>query len=300
MSSTHTRGLFAGIAAFVAWGLVPLYWRQIREVPAFEILAHRAVWSLVFVGLLLTIGRHWRDVVQTPRALAITALRGALVSANWLIFIWAVNAGHIVETSMGYFITPLLNLVFGMVVFHEKLRPRQWQAVAFAVTGVLVATTEAHHGFPWIAIGVALTFSAYGVLKKVARIAPMPGLFLETAFMAPVALAYLSLQPDRVPILPLTSHASLFLIGGGIITAFPLLWFARAARDLRLTTLSFLQFLAPSLSFLVGVIVYGEHFSGTRLLAFGFIWAGVLVFSLDAWKRSRESAPAAALPVAME
>ena len=303
MVSPHTRGLFAGLAAFISWGLVPLYWRQLREVPAFEILAHRAIWLLIFVGILLSFHRQWSGILQTRRGYAITTLRGILISINWVIFIWAVNAGHIVETSMGYFITPLLNLVVGMLVFREKLRRPQWLAVFLAAIGVVVATTEAHHGFPWIAVGLALSFSTYGALKKVAQIAPMPGLFLETAVMTPLAIAYLWLLPARVPLTPLFSHNPLFLIGGGIITAFPLLWFGYAARELKLTTISFLQFIAPSISFLIGVLVYRENFSSVRLLAFSFIWAGVIVFSLEAWIRSREAeVPDAgrASPLAME
>lgn len=227
-----------------------------------------------------------------------TILRGVLVSINWLIFIWAVNAGHIVETSMGYFITPLLNLVFGTLVFHEKLRTRPWIAVVLAVIGVLVATTEAHHGFPWIAVGIALSFASYGALKKVAQIAPMPGLVLETAVMTPFALLWLAQSPIA-PESFFHSRSAAFLIGGGIITAFPLLWFAQAAQSLRLTTISFLQFLAPSLSFFIGVFIYHEPFSTTRWLAFSFIWAGVIAFSLDAWHVSRSAQPSL-LPVTME
>jgi chloramphenicol-sensitive protein RarD len=297
MTPAYLRGLFAALAAFVAWGLVPIYWRQIREVPAFEILAHRAIWSLFLVALLLTWYRQWSEVVQTGRSLAITALRGVLVSANWCLFIWAVNAGYIVETSMGYFITPLLNLVFGMLVFSEKLRPLSWLAVVLAVIGVLVATTEAHRGFPWIAISIALTFASYGTLKKLSPIRPMPGLFLETALMTPFAIAYLLLKPDAVSLLPVFSHTPLYLIGGGIVTALPLLWFAQAAQTLRLTTMSFINFLAPSLSFLVGVFVYHESFSTTRLVAFVFIWAGVIVFTLDAIFTSRQPRDVQPTPV---
>ena len=293
-------GLLPGLAAFISWGLVPLYWRQIREVPAFEILAHRAIWSLVFVGLLLTLYGQWREVVQTPQALAITALRGLLVSANWLIFIWAVNAGHIVDTSMGYFINPLVSLVIGVFLFHEKLSHRQWSAVAAAVVGVLIAALETNRGFPWVAVGLALTFGCYGALKKIARIGPMPGLFLETAFMVPIALVYLWKTPHPVKLNPLLSHTSLFLIGGGIITAFPLLWFAQAAQRLRLSTVSFIQFVAPTLTFLIGVFIYHEAFSTTRLLAFICIWVGVLIFTFDAWRRSRETMHSLPEPVAIE
>ncbi len=293
---SNRPGLLSGLAAFISWGLVPLYWRQIRDVPALQILAHRAIWSLVLVAILLTAFRQWREVVQTPTALAITALRGLLVSANWLIFIWAVNAGHIVDTSMGYFINPLVSMVFGVFLFREKLAGRQWMAVALAVVGVLVAGLETSRGFPWVAVGLALTFACYGALKKVARINPMPGLFLETACMVPVAVIYLGSLPHPVKLSPLLSHTSLYLIGGGIITAFPLLWFAHAARQLRLSTISFIQFLAPTLTFSIGVFVFHEAFSSTRLLAFGFIWAGVVLFTADAIWRARDFSQ----PVAME
>lgn len=294
-----TSGIIAGLMAFLSWGLVPIYWRLIKHVPATEILSHRMIWSLVFCAGLMFFGGQWSVLrTQTPRLLAITFVRSLLITSNWLIFIWAVNAGHVVETSMGYFITPLFNVLLGVAILRENLAKRQWIAVGLAASGVIVAAAEQGRGFPWIATGLALTFGFYSVFRKMAAIAPLPGLFLETAFITPLAVGFLLLKPDATQLLPLFSMTSLVLIGGGIVTALPLLWFAQAAKNLKLTTVSFLGYLAPSMTFLLGIFAYHEPFSQQRLLAFGFIWAGIVVFSIDAWLRSRESTRPAAVPEA--
>jgi len=287
---SQRAGLLAGLAAFTSWGLVPLFWRQLAHLPSAEILAHRIVWSVVFVGILLTFRRSWNEIHQNPRGLLISAARGLLIAANWLIYIWAVNTGHLLDASMGYFITPVLNLVFGLVIFREKLNRQQWAAILLAFLGVAVATSEAGRGFPWVAIGLAITFGIYSVLRKIAVATPLGGLFLETLIIMPFALCYLWWLPDAVPLLPVLSSNTLLLLGSGVITVFPLLWFAQAARALQLTTLSFIQFLAPTISFLIGVFIFQETFTATRLVAFICIWIGVLIFSLDAWWRSRTPA----------
>ncbi|HEY5892191.1 MAG TPA: EamA family transporter RarD [Chthoniobacterales bacterium] len=295
--SQTTSGIIAGLLAFVSWGLVPIYWRLVKHVPAAEILSHRMIWSLIFCSGLMFLGGQWSVLrTQTPRLLAITLGRSLLITANWLIFIWAVNAGHVVETSMGYFITPLFNVLLGVIILREKLGGRQWMAVGLAAGGVIIAASEQGRGFPWIAAGLAVSFGFYSVFRKTATIAPLPGLFLETAFMTPIAVGFLLLKPDATQLWPVFSLTSLVLIGGGIVTALPLLWFAQAAKNLRLTTLSFLGYLAPSMTFLLGVFVYHEAFSSQRLLAFGFIWAGIVVFSIDAWLRSRETTQPVAIP----
>ncbi|HEY5753005.1 MAG TPA: EamA family transporter RarD [Chthoniobacterales bacterium] len=297
--SQTTSGIVAGLLAFVSWGLVPIYWRLIKHVPATEILSHRMIWSLIFCSGLMFFGGQWSALrTQTPRLLAITFGRSLLITANWLIFIWAVNAGHVVETSMGYFITPLVNVLLGVVLLREKLGSRQWMAVGLAGCGVIVAAAEQGHGFPWIAAGLALTFGFYSVFRKMAAIAPLPGLFLETAFMTPIAAGFLLLKPDTTQLWPVFTLTPLVLIGGGIVTALPLLWFAQAAKNLRLTTVSFLGYLAPSMTFLLGIFVYHEPFSQQRLVAFCFIWAGIIVFSIDAWLRSRQTTRPIAIPEA--
>lgn len=295
-SPSQRIGLLAGLAAFTAWGLVPLFWKQLAHIPASEILAHRIIWSVVFVGILLTSRKSWSEIRQNSSGQIISAARGLLIAINWLIYIWAVNTNNLLEASMGYFITPVLNLVFGLVIFREKLNLRQWAAILFAFLGVAVATSEAQRGFPWIAIGLAITFGIYSVLRKIAVATPLGGLFLETLLMTPFALAYLWWLPNSVSLLPVVSTNTLLLLGSGVITVFPLLWFAQAARSLRLTTVSFIQFLAPTISFLIGVFIFRETFTSTRLTAFVCIWIGVLIFSLDAWWRSRSS-PIPTVPI---
>lgn len=292
-STTHegatksTReGVLAALSAYVVWGLVPIYFKQLGGVPALEIIAHRVLWSLLLVGGYLAARRAlvpvWRHAVN-PRTLAHAALGAALVMTNWLVFVWAVNAGRILETSLGYFITPLLSIVLGVVVLHERLRPRQWAAVALALCGVALEGWRIG-GLPWVSLALAATFGSYGLIRKQLPVDAAGGLFLETACATPIAFAYLLWLGDSGSFGRVAS-TDLLLIGSGAVTAIPLLFFAIGARRLPLATMGFLQYVAPSLSFLVAILFYAEPMNAARLLAFAAIWAGLALYSFDLWRR---------------
>lgn len=280
--SAQRTGIAAALAAYGIWGLVPIFFKQLGAVPALEIIAHRVLWSLLLVGALLAIRGALRPVWQharNPRTLAHAALAAALVMSNWFVFVWAVNAGRILETSLGYFITPLVTIVLGVVVLGERLRRRQWLAVVLAVIGVALEGARIG-GLPWVALALAATFGSYGLLRKQLPVDAAGGLFLETACAAPLALLYLLwLGPaGSFGMQPLTD---VLLIASGAVTAVPLLLFAVGARRLPLATMGFLQYVAPSLSFLVAILFYAEPMNAMRLLAFAVIWAGLALFSAD-------------------
>ncbi|MEW6515118.1 MAG: EamA family transporter RarD [Pseudomonadota bacterium] len=275
-------GITAALAAYTLWGLVPIFFKQLEAVPALEIIAHRVVWSLLLVGALLV----WRgrlsavwNAARDPHILARVALAAALVMTNWLIFVWAVNAGRILETSLGYFINPLFSIVLGVMVLNERLRPRQWLAVALAALGVALEGWRVG-GLPWVSLALAATFGSYGLLRKQLPLDATGGLWLETACAAPLALGYLLWLGDMGSLGDDTG-TSLLLIATGPVTAIPLLLFAIGARRLPLATLGFLQYTAPSLSFLVAIQLYGEAMNLARLLAFAAIWAGLALYTVD-------------------
>lgn len=284
--ATAREGIASALTAYVVWGLVPIYFKQLGGVPALEIIAHRVCWSLLLVGGLLAVRQALRPVWRhagNPRTLAHAALGAALVMTNWLVFVWAVNAGRILETSLGYFITPLLSIVLGVVVLHERLRPRQWAAVALALVGVALEGWRIG-GLPWVSLALAATFGTYGLIRKQLPVDAAGGLFLETACATPFALVYLLWLGDTGSF-GHVGTTDLLLIGSGAVTAIPLLFFAIGARRLPLATMGFLQYVAPSLSFLVAIFFYDEPMSAARLAAFGAIWAGLALYSFDLWQR---------------
>ncbi len=288
MTATQQRdGIAAALSAYAIWGLVPIFFKQLGGVPALEIIAHRVVWSLLLVGGFLAargaLGPVWHHALN-PRTLAHAALAAALVMSNWLIFVWAVNADRILETSLGYFITPLLTIVLGVIVLHERLRSRQWAAVLLAVVGVTLETWRIG-GLPWVSLGLAATFGSYGLLRKQLPVDAAGGLFLETACAAPAALAYL-LWLGGSGSFGQAAATDALLIASGPVTAIPLLLFAIGARRLPLATMGFLQYLAPSLSFGVAILFYAEPMNATRLLAFAAIWTGLALYTVDLlWQR---------------
>lgn len=281
-------GIAAALGAYTLWGLVPIFFRQLAAVPALEIIAHRVVWSLLLVAALLVcagrLGTVW-NAARDPRILARAACAAGLVMTNWLVFVWAVNAGRILETSLGYFITPLVSILLGVMVLGERLRPRQWVAVACACLGVALEGWRVG-GLPWVSLTLAATFGSYGLLRKQLPLDAAGGLLLETACAAPFALLYL----------PWLGNAGSFggdaptswlLIATGPVTAIPLLLFAIGARRLPLATMGFLQYTAPSLTFLVAIFIYGEAMNLARLFAFAAIWAGLALYSADLVLRQR-------------
>lgn len=284
-------GVVYGIAAYSAWGIVPVFWKQLRHVGAVEILAHRTVWSLLaFAALTLVTGqrRALGAALRDRRVVAAMAATGALVSANWVLFIYAVAVGRLLDASLGYFINPLLSVLLGMLFLRERLRPAQWLALGLAASGVVYLAVRAG-SVPWIALALAGTFGVYGLLRKVVAVNSLPGSTLETLFIAPLGAAYLvTLHVDGSGAAGRTDlRTHVLLAATGIITALPLVWFTNAARRLSLTTLGFLQYLAPTGQFLLAVLVYGEPFTATQAVSFACIWTGLAVFSADAALRAR-------------
>jgi len=292
-------GVVYATLAFVWWGLFPLYFRIITTVPAPEILAHRVLWCLLFLVALLTARRQWgwlRPVLRQPKVLAAFVASALLIGANWLAYIWAVMQGHVLEASLGYFITPLVNVLLGMTLLHERLRRAQWVALAIAACGVLWLTVQAGRP-PWIALSLAVTFGGYGLMRKIAVLGALEGLTLETLLLAPLAVLALGLAAmhgtSSFPAPDLLTNV--WMIALGPITAVPLLLFAAGARRLSMATLGIVQYLGPSIQVVVGIWAFNEAFPMERFIGFACIWAALIVYSLDGWRVSRRAAVAPAV-----
>jgi chloramphenicol-sensitive protein RarD len=293
-------GLIAGIAAFATWGLIPGYWKLLKMVSPPEILAHRFVWTSLFLVILLSWQRRWpevKTVLRSRRATLYCLTSGLAVATNWFFFIFAVLIDRVLETSLGYFMTPLVNVFLGAILLRERLTRLQLISVFLAASGVLYLTFG-YGRFPWIAVTLCTTFGIYGLLRKKSGTAAIPGLFIETIMLVPVALGYLvflkangTLVFDRAgwPLL-------LLLISSGVVTAVPLFWFGYAARHLRLVTLGFLQYLAPTISFFLGVFLYHEPFTRGHLITFGLIWLALALFTYEAVSRWRSGREVNAIP----
>ena len=294
----HTSAFIAAVASFATWGLVPIYWKLLSRVPALEILAHRFVWTIVFLGLLLSWQERWREVIGSlcRRRSALFCLgSGIMVGLNWLLFIWAVNIGHVLETSLGYFMTPIVNVLLGAFILRERLSAWQTTSIPIALVAVSILAFGYGH-FPWIALGLCTSFGLYGLLRKQSGTAAIPGLFLETLFLLPLALVYLVILTNRGALTFGPSHLALsaILTTSGIVTAVPLIWFGYAARHLRLVTIGFLQYLSPSISFILGLFVYHETFTRQHFITFLLIWFALVLVSAEAVLRWRTSQRVAA------
>ncbi len=279
------RGALAAAGAYLIWGLVPLYWKQLATIGALELIAHRHVGSLVVVAALVWIqGRQGevRSALANPRMAAVHLLSGALLTINWLVYVWGVNTGRIIETSLGYFLVPLLNVAAGRFLLHERLRSLQWIAIGLAAAGVLTMMAQVHQ-VPWIALILAASFSGYGLLRKQSPLGSLTGLTVETLLLAPLAIGYLLWQHVRgigaLGRVDAAQHA--LLLSAGLITAVPLLLFAFGARRIRLSTLGLLQYLGPTTQFTIGLVVYREPFTIDRLLGFALIWSGLVLYTAD-------------------
>ncbi len=279
-------GILYGASAFFLWGLMPAYWRLVRHVTALELLSHRVIWSLVFLlgvvawrGRLPELGAAFR-ARRTARTLFITA---SLIGLNWLVFIWAVNNGHVLQSSLGYFINPLGSVLLGWLLLKETLLPLQKGAIAFAGAGVLILVLGTG-GVPWIALVLAGTFATYGLLRKTAAVDALIGLTVESVLMAPLALGYLIYleATHQAAFMQGAWTTDVLLVATGLLTALPLLWFAHAARRLTLGTLGMLQYLSPTCQFLLAVLAYGEAFTVVHQVSFVLIWAGVGLYSVQA------------------
>lgn len=280
-------GILYAALAYIAWGLFPLYFKQVADVPSLEVVMHRTLWSLVFVFGVLMVRRQWSwmgTVLRQPKVLAAFGLSAMLLSGNWLTYVWAVQNQHMVDASLGYFILPLVNVALGFVFLRERPRPGQWMAVAVAAAGVLWLAVQAGR-LPWIALVLALSFGFYGLLRKVAVLGALEGLALETLVLAPVAAVVLGWwawqgQGALVQGTPATVG---WLLLAGPMTAVPLLLFAAGARLIPMSTLGILQYISPSLQFALGVWLFHEPFEPARLVGFVLIWAALLVYSMEGW-----------------
>ena len=293
-TETKSReGVIYALLAYGSWGLFPLYWKQFGTIPAAEVICHRLLWSLVFLVILAAAKKQLApclQVLRTPKLTGILFLTAALLSFNWGLFVYGVNTGQVVETSLGYFINPLVNVLLGALVLRERLTRAQVVAVLLALAGVVYFGWHLWK-VPWIALGIASSFGIYGLLRKMVPIDPLPGLIVETAVMAPVALALLAIFASHGSMHFLdTRSITLLLMGGGIVTAFPLIWFISAAKLLPLSTLGFFQYLAPTLQLMVGVFVFHEHFTLRDGVAFAFIWTAIAIFLGSSGLRARKEA----------
>lgn len=284
-AAERRRGLWYGVAAYGLWGLVPVFWKQLAGIAPVEVLAHRAVWGLLVLVALVAVvrsGPALRAAMRDRRTLAVMACSGALIAVNWGTFVAAVTTGHLLDASLGYFINPLLSVLLGTVVLRERLRRLQWIAIALATVGVAVLTWRAGR-VPWISLVLASSFAVYGLVRKQARVDTLVGSTIETALLAPIAAIYLGALAAQGG--GALGHASagtvVLLVATGVVTAGPLLLFTAAARRLPLSTVGFLQYLAPTGQFLIAVFAFGEPFAHEQLVAFALIWAGLAAFSVD-------------------
>jgi chloramphenicol-sensitive protein RarD len=276
-------GIFSAALAFIAWGLFPLYFHAINEVPPVQILAHRMLWSLLFLLIVLAVRRQWSwlNLVRQPRVLGSFIASAILLSANWLVYIWSVNNGHVIEASLGYFINPLVNIMFGYLLLKERLRRGQWAAIAVAALGVAWLTWQAGT-VPWISLVLAATFGAYGLMRKTAALGALEGLSFETMVLFPVAAGYvgwLTLHGDNAFINTSSDATRMLLVAAGPVTAIPLLLFAAGARQIPLSVLGLLQYVTPTLQFLLGVWLFHEALTPERLVGFMLIWGALALYA---------------------
>ena len=286
-----TSGFWLGVAAYSIWGLFPIYWKLVASVPAGQVLAHRIVWSCVALGLILAWRRLPRPAITT-RIVLLYLAAAVLIGVNWYLYVWAVGHDLVVETSLGYYITPLVNVLLGVVVLGERLRPAKWVAVALAALGVAIFTL-AYGTPPRVALGLAASFGTYGLVKKTAPLPAFEGLALETALLALPALAYL-VAADRSgagAFLHEPVATDVFLIGGGLVTIVPLLLFASAVRLVPLSTIGLLQFLSPTIQLVLALALYHEPFGRSRVAGFAAVWAALALFAGDEARARRASAP---------
>ena len=292
------KGILSGIGAYVLWGFFPIYWKFLHDVPALEVIGHRVGWSFILLMLYILLTGQWkefRSVAFKAKTVGVYSIAAVLLTFNWLIYVWGVNAGFIVETSLGYFINPLLSVLLGVLFLRERLRPLQWLPVGLAAIGVGYLTFV-YARPPWIALSLAFTFGFYGFTKKLSPLGSRFGLTLETGIVFPVALIYLLFLgwSGSGIFLQGGTLVDLLLIGAGVVTTIPLLMFASAAKQIPLTVVGLLQYIAPTLQFLIGVFVYKEPFDFSRLIGFGIVWVALIFFAVESYLANR--VPAQPIP----
>ena len=298
-----SSGILYGLSAYVLWGMFPLFFKQLQAASAIEVVLHRMVWSLVFVLIVLAVLRRWNwlgDVRRSPALLGKFAVSALLLAGNWLSYVWAVNNGHVLDASLGYFILPLINVALGFIFLHERPRKAQWVAFALAATGVLWMAVQSGH-VPWLALLIAMTFGFYGLMRKTATLGALEGMSLETMLLAPLAVVALLWAGPSGPGSQWPAHDAhtwLFLLLSGPVTAIPLLLFAAGARRVPLSTMGFLQYITPSILALMGVFLYGETFAGPRAVGFVFIWVALALYTAEGLWAGRRAAAARAAAAA--
>lgn len=275
----------AALIAIVSWGLLPIYWKQLSSVSALEIISHRIVWSVIVTAGFLSFFRGWGQVseaLKNFKTLGVLLLSGCFIGCNWLLYIWAVNNGYVIQSSLGYYINPLVNVLFGVFIFHDRLRSVQWASIALAAAGVLYQIFL-YGQVPLVALGLAGSFSMYGVLRKIVRVESLPGLFVETLFLSIPAMIFLLWKGMCGTGAFGTGALSidLYLAGTGLVTSFPLLLFVQGARDLNLTTLGIVQYLSPTLQFLLGIYLFRETFTSSQMITFGIIWLAIVIYTAE-------------------
>ncbi|KDO28604.1 RarD protein [Saprolegnia parasitica CBS 223.65] len=278
-------GVVYALSAFITWGLYPLYWKQLTSVPDIQLAMHRIAWSFVLLAIILSVKQQWiafKRGISSWKVLGTYALSSVFIFTNWYILVWAINAGYIVETSLGLFINPLINVLFGVVIFKETLSKWQWAAIGLAFSGVVVVAV-AYGKFPWVAFTTAITFALYGLIKKQAPLNPLHGMMLETSILFPIAVMYLVYAESQGigAFLHVSVGRNALLIGGGVVTVVPLLLFSAAAQLIPLSLLGILQYIAPSLQFLLGTLVYDEPLSMFKLVGFILVWTALALYTAE-------------------
>jgi chloramphenicol-sensitive protein RarD len=291
------KGMRYAIGAYISWGVLPIYWKWLHHVPALQLISHRILWSFLALVVVILLTHQWkefRQAVFAPRVLRLYTAAALLIGVNWLTYVWAVNAGHIVETSLGYFINPLLSVLMGVIFLREHLRPRQWVPLGLAAAGVLYLTF-AYGSLPWIALTLAVSFGVYGLVKKIAPLGSLYGLTLETGILLIPAFCYLLYSDTRGSgaFLHTGTSSDFLMIGAGLVTTIPLLMFASAAQRISLSLVGILQYIAPTLQLLVGVIIYKEPFTHIQFIGYGIIWVALILFATDGYLAYRAKPVAA-------
>jgi chloramphenicol-sensitive protein RarD len=303
MDDDHARaraGLFLGFGAYFIWGFLPLYFKAIAHVYPVEIVAHRVLWSVLFLGALATMWGRWpaiRTAVATPKVVGVLAITSLLIACNWLVYIWAVLNGHVLEGSLGYYLNPLVNVLLGVALLKERLTRAQVFAVALAALGVAILAFGAGRGL-WISLALAISFALYGFLRKITPVESLEGLSVETAILAPFALGWVVwLGAHGQSGLGIDTRTTVLLILSGAVTAIPLLLFTAAAKRLPYSTLGFLQYIAPSLQFLLAILVFGERLTPAHMVCFAAIWTALLVFAVEGIRLGRAASRARTAPL---
>ena len=285
------KGILYGIGAYALWGLFPIYWKFLHDVPALQVIGHRIGWSFILLMVYIAVSGQWKDfrsVAVNRKTIGAYTIAAVLLSLNWLIYVWGVNAGFIVETSLGYFINPLLSVLLGVVFLREQLRPMQWVPVGLAAIGVFYLTFV-YGRLPWIALSLAFSFGFYGFVKKLSPLGSLYGLTLETGIVFPIAVIYLIVMQVGVSgaFLHNGTVVDALLVGSGIVTTIPLLMFASAAKQIPLTLVGLLQYIAPTIQFLIGVFLYKEPFDFAHFVGFAIVWVALIIFAAESYLANR-------------